>query len=190
TSRDFLQAMRQQLEFRMLEQQIAQYPGTPRIDVARQTLRDLVQGSPPDIAISFLTFSACGPPRFFGRFEAPQRGALLGAIQGLRSNSSTALADALKALPQHLPGGDVAVNAVVLADGNDTCGGDPCAVARQLAGRYPNLSISVVGIGQSARRAACIAQATGGEYLEPANAGALLNSLRNATGAELPAHCR
>ena len=50
---------------------------------------------------------------------------------------------------------------VLITDGKESCGRDPCRTARELKGRYPGLVIDVVDV--SGRTGlACVAQATGG----------------------------
>nr|WP_319390339.1 hypothetical protein [uncultured Cohaesibacter sp.] len=51
---------------------------------------------------------------------------------------------------------------ILVSDGKDTCDGDPCAAARQNA----DIEIDVVSLG-GGDALACVANATGGKWLEP-----------------------
>ena len=174
-------------------QDLINQPGIDRIDVAKGALRDLVQAAPNDVGFSLLSFNQCGPPRMHGQFPPGAKGPLLRSIQGIELDSSTALADALGALPGYVSGGrdpENPVNVVLLSDGADTCRGDPCQVAAALGRAYPHMRINVVAVGGRLGALRCVANATGGAFVEPDNADQLASALLRAAGQDLPEHCR
>ena len=174
-------------------QDLINQPGIDRIDVAKGALRDLVQAAPNDVGFSLLSFNQCGPPRMHGEFPPGAKAPLLRSIQGIELDSSTALADALASLPGYVSGGrdpENPVNVVLLSDGADTCGGDPCRVAALLGQRFPHLRINVVAVGGRLGALRCVADATGGAFVEPDNADQLASALVRAAGQDLPEHCR
>ncbi|MBZ0253472.1 MAG: hypothetical protein K8I02_09045, partial [Candidatus Methylomirabilis sp.] len=65
----------------------------------------------------------------------------------------------------------------------ETCGGDPCAAARELAASGRGVTIHVVGFalgGAADDQLACIAEATGGSYLKPERGGDLREAFSKA----------
>jgi hypothetical protein len=79
---------------------------------------------------------------------------------------------------------------VVVSDGQDSCGADPCSVARSLKAQKPKLTINVVDIvGDGYSN--CLAQLTGGKVLTPNSGLAFESTLKQATKeAQKPAHCK
>ncbi len=78
---------------------------------------------------------------------------------------------------------------LVVSDGEESCGQDPCAVATELARTKPHLKINVVDIlGTGAGN--CLAEATGGEVFTASNVEELSRMTRKAAQDVLPpSHC-
>ncbi len=77
---------------------------------------------------------------------------------------------------------------VLMSDGRETCDGDPCATARRLKRRNPNLVINTVGfaVGDAARQQlACVARATGGSYYAAGDSIQLAARLNDAARPRL-----
>ncbi|MBE2184942.1 MAG: VWA domain-containing protein, partial [Anaerolineae bacterium] len=73
---------------------------------------------------------------------------------------------------------------VLMSDGEESCGGDPCAVAAELLAQGFEVIINTIGVAPDANTRAqlqCIAQATGGAYYEANDAGALSEALSEAS---------
>ena len=69
---------------------------------------------------------------------------------------------------------------ILITDGLETCDGDPCQVARQMADDGVGVIIHVVGFGLKKGEAAklkCLTEPSGGLLLEAANAGELIAAL-------------
>jgi hypothetical protein len=80
---------------------------------------------------------------------------------------------------------------VVISDGEDSCGGNPCAIAQRLKAQKPLLKVNVVDIIGNSGTARCIAGATGGKVLRPQNAGDFEVAVKQAAAdAQAPAHCK
>lgn len=82
---------------------------------------------------------------------------------------------------------------VLLSDGEETCGGDPCGLARQLKAEAAGLTIHVVGfkVPHSAtwlvpeKRSACMAEETGGLALTAETREELIAALQKTLGCPL-----
>ncbi len=164
-----------------------------RMEVAKSSLKEAVRNSPSDINLSLMSFSDCGKIRMHGSFTPGQRGAMMGQVDRVRTGRGTALAEAIRSVPRMISGGkteDKPVNIVLFSDGRESCGGNACAQARALKQRYPHLYINVIAIGKSDQSQRCIANATGGLFLQPGNTAALAQAMKRASGQDIPEHCQ
>ncbi len=164
-----------------------------RMEVAKSSLKNTVRNTPNDIGLSLMSFSDCGKIRFHGSFSPSERQRLMSEVDRVRTGRGTALAEAIRSVPRMISGGkteDKPVNIVLFSDGRESCGGDACAQARALKRQYPHLYINVIAIGKSDQSQRCIANATGGLFLQPGNTAALADALKRASGQDIPDHCK
>lgn len=182
-----------QREFQNLEREADDPAKIDRIEVAKQALTAVVEASPDDVDFALVAFNTCGAPQRHGRYTPAERDRLLHRIGIIELDDHTALADTLRTLPQIIRGGqaeDEPVSVVLVSDGKDSCGGDPCAAAAELKGAAPHVYINAIGISRGAEEARCVAEATGGAFVQAENAEALAEELVHAAGQDLPEHCR
>ncbi len=148
-----------------LDQQLRAVPGRSRAEMAREVLRDVVRQAPDALTLDLTTFSDC--TEVTTRSYGPgQRDSAVSRINQLRPQGGTPLARSMEQAAQSLQSqaeDAERVTMVLVTDGNDSCQGDPCATARRLKERMPNLSINVVDLSQT-EALQCIAAATGGTY--------------------------
>jgi hypothetical protein len=164
-----------------------------RIEVAKQALTGVVDASPDDLDFTFVTFNNCGRPQVQGRFGPGQRGPLISRIQRTVLGDNTALAATIAAVPQMIESGRSAeepVNVVLVSDGADSCGGDPCAAAAALKRTLPHAYVNAIAISRDAGAVRCVPEATGGLFVQADDAERLAAELARATGQDLPEHCR
>ena len=175
-----------------LNQRAQSYPGRSRLSVAKESLTQMVRQASPDVAFDFFTFAECGAPRYEGHYEPPQRASMISRVQGMRVRPNTALADAVDGVRQQLARAqlDDRINLVLVSDGQDSCGGDPCAAARRMSAQFPEVAINVVALSRNLGPIKCVAEATGGQFYTAVNAENLAESIRQAAGQNVPAHCR
>lgn len=154
-----------------------------RIDQARRSIANMINGLPPGIDVGLVDFRGCDNvrrDRFYGDSE---RGQLIGEVNGLSPWGGTPLARSIERAG-NIVSGDVEAVIVVVSDGEDTCQGDPCAAARALKARKPKAIINVIDIsGDGKGRAViqCVAQATGGRVLTPNSPADFTRKLQQAT---------
>ena len=87
---------------------------------------------------------------------------MLARLNGVIPVAGTPLADGISKAGAMLDGVNRVSVMLVVSDGLESCEGDPCAVARELARGKPHLKINVVDIlGSGAGD--CLASATGGK---------------------------
>jgi len=158
---------------------------------SQPALKRFVREALPQLAIELYTVPYCGynPNRIAGG----NRAAVLGAIDTLNNlGGGSNLSGTLSAIRSSLSGQSKRTNIVIVTDGGDACGNaDPCGEARALAQAAPNVSVSVIGLTSSVETAGrCIASATGGQYLTPAETVDFGLFLRRATGAIRNEDCK
>lgn len=175
-----------------LEQQLRNYPGRSRMSVAREVMDEAVRRAPNSIALDLTYFNSC--TSITSNSYGTDRDGLRRAISSVSPDSGTPLARAMRVAANNLEGGDSAddpVNMVVVTDGNDSCQGDPCSVARELKRLKPGLVINVVDMSQS-NVLSCVSEATGGTYrrsrgVDPSE---LVAAVQEAAGYSGAGQCR
>lgn len=161
-----------------------------RVDVAKQASRRLVDDLPGDVDIGLVLIKDCPQAQKVGFYPPSQRSKLLRDIKAIAPNRKTPLASGIQVGGSMIDGVKKPALMVVISDGKETCGADPCAVARQLASRKPKLKVNVVDIlGTGAGN--CVAHATNGKVWTANNASELASMLEYAAAdVQGPAHCR
>jgi hypothetical protein len=168
---------------------LQQSSGPSRLDEAKKGVNSVVRSLPSDVDVGLAVLQRCPRADNLGFFSSPQRGQLLSRVAGLRPMQGTPLAQGIEEAGGMVDGVKAPAVLVVISDGEDSCGGDPCATARALKARKPNLTINVVDIlGNGA--ANCLANATGGRVLTPEDGLAFEKTIKRAAEQALkPAHC-
>lgn len=104
-------------------------------------------------------------------------------VRNIQAIGYTPISDSLIQAAASLPiGGDNTI--ILISDGEETCAGDPCAVARELAARDANLLVNTIGfvVNEFTRQQLeCIAEVTGGVYLDAPGPDELTDALREVT---------
>ena len=73
---------------------------------------------------------------------------------------------------------------ILVSDGRETCGGDPCPVAKKLAGRGVDLQFNAIGLavdGEARSQLQCIAKAGDGAYYDTQDTDSLDQALSKLT---------
>ena len=90
------------------------------------------------------------------------------ALDAVRPQGATPHAAVLEQASGQLTDGPASI--ILIADGSDNCGGDPCAAAAALAQARPGLAVHVIGFSEQGDAEtdlaglACMSQATGGTF--------------------------
>lgn len=175
--------------------------GVPRITEARQAVRRVL----PDLAahrrLGLVVYGPGGDGmcqsvelRLAPQWQAAAR--IVAEIETMSPDGSTPLTEAVfeaaKALNHKSKPGTI----VLVTDGDETCGGEPCQLAAQLAAEAPGLTVHVIGFKVRAQhftwdtsddatavsKARCLADATGGEYIAAETPEDLIAALRVTLG--------
>ena len=69
---------------------------------------------------------------------------------------------------------------ILITDGGESCGGDPCAFAQDLMKKRHDIVIDVVLVSTSSRALRCVSDATGGKLYTPADVQSFNNDIMNS----------
>lgn len=163
--------------------------GPSRLDEAKKGVNSVVRSLPDDVDVGLAVLKQCPGAENLGFFTGAQRDRLYALVSALRPTLGTPLAQGLEVAGGMVDGVKAPAVMVVISDGEDSCSGDPCATARALKARKPQLTINVVDIiGNGA--GSCMAAATGGKVLTPDDGLKFEKTIREAAEQVLkPAHC-
>jgi hypothetical protein len=161
-----------------------------RMVTAQQATADVLQRLPSDVGTGLVVVDACPAARNMGRYAPGQRGQMINQLRALRPHQGTPLADGILEAGSLVDGVNKESTILLVSDGGESCGGDPCAVARNLARQKPHLKINVVDIGGTGA-AACVAEATGGKMYSVSSIAELNAGINRAAQDALgPATCK
>jgi len=163
--------------------------GSSRLEEAKRGINSVIDSLPGDVDIGMTVLQDCPSANNLGFFSPAQRDQLRARVAGLRPMQGTPLAEGVQQAGGMVDGVTTPGVIVVVSDGKDSCGGNPCAVARALKARKPLLTINVVDIiGNGAVN--CMATATGGKVLQPGDGLAFERTIREAAAPAMkPDYC-
>ena len=155
--------------------------GQTKLDLAREAATRFVDGLPSTVEASLLVFGQQGDNRAAGKAKscagvdllAPMstdRARLVAAVSGVGAVGWTPLAAGLTRAEALLvssstPGEQIIY---VVSDGEETCGGDPVAAARQINNGRTRAIVNIIGFGLPSGEAAAlkaVSDAGGGKFV-------------------------
>ncbi|WP_082368054.1 VWA domain-containing protein [Piscinibacter sakaiensis] len=118
--------------------------------------------------------------------------ALQATVNGLQPKGMTPISESVRQAARQLRHTERAATVILVSDGEETCQADPCAVAAELEASGVNFTAHVIGFdvaaGSKARQQLqCLAERTGGRYLDARNAAELNQALGQVTQASTDA---
>ncbi|MES2687299.1 MAG: VWA domain-containing protein [Pseudomonadota bacterium] len=153
-----------------------------RLQAAKRAAEAMIRSLPGDVDVGLVDFAACGQVRRDKFYKPGERGALIGEINGLAGKAGTPLAEAIRRAGAVTSDSADSV-IVIVSDGDDSCGGDPCAAARAVRASRPNVVINVIDLADSPsgkRMMQCVASAGGGRVLSPGDPADLSRKMKEA----------
>ncbi|WP_299891760.1 vWA domain-containing protein [uncultured Ruegeria sp.] len=178
-----------------------------RIDAARAALRDVMPQIAPIRRIGLITYgpgpeNSCDGINLKFRPVANAMQPVVDAIALLDPNGLTPLTEAVREASEVLNYRKDPGIVVLVTDGNETCGGSPCALGAELASTAANLTVHVIGFRVDTGRfagdspdvelfpddvsvAKCISDRTGGMYISTEAIEELSDALRRTLGCNV-----
>ncbi len=173
----------------------AQIDGKPKLEIARESLRTVLQSVPADDEIGFMAYGhrtkgSCDDIELIVPPQAGSASAISAAADSMKFLGKTPLTAAVKQAAEALKYTEDKATVVLITDGLETCGGDPCALGKELKESGVDFTADVVGFGLTAdegKQIACLAENTGGKYIQASDEKALQQALVETVAAPAPA---
>jgi hypothetical protein len=167
--------------------------GTPRIDAAREVLKDFVTNVLPEgTPFALRAFGHIKPSSCDTRLEVPlaplDPASATKAIDAIQPKllSQTPLADSIAAVGEDLAGAPAGGTLLLLTDGEESCGGDPSAELRALRQRAAGVDVVIVSLGLDdpavQARFSQLAEVAGGGYQDVRAVEELNDAVRGSRG--------
>jgi Ca-activated chloride channel family protein len=169
-----------------------QLSGKPKIVMARDTLTSVLTDTPEKLALGLLAYghrqkASCSDIELLVPPATGSSRAILNAAKTVVPRGKAPLAASIEQAAQELNYQEQKATIIVVTDGADNCTGDPCATASDLKATGADFTIHVIGFGlkEAEKQAvACLADATGGLYLEAGDQAGLSAALTQAVKVE------
>lgn len=171
-----------------------QIDGKPKLEIARETLRSVLQSLPADLELGLMAYGHrekgnCEDIELVVPTAAGTGAAIIAAADGMKFLGKTPLTAAVRQAAEALRYTEDKATVVLITDGLETCNADPCAVGNELEQSGVDFTAHVVGFGLTAeegRQVACLAENTGGKYIQASDAKALEEALVETVVAAAP----
>jgi len=162
--------------------------GQPKIALAREVMSDLIAGLPDDARVGLVAYGHnrkgdCTDIETLRPLGPLDRRALTRQIQGLNPKGKTPITATVRHVVEELRTLEEPTSVVLVSDGLESCGGDPCAAVRDAREAGIDFRMHVVGfdLGEAdTAQLQCMAEAAEGSYYEAANAAELAKALQEA----------
>jgi Ca-activated chloride channel family protein len=176
--------------------------GLRRIDSARAALARILPSVAPKRRLGLITYGpgSRAPCANISLQLPPQRDAakaIQNRVNDLKPAGRTPLTSAVRLAAEALGYRDRPATIVLVTDGEESCGGAPCELAKALKARAPGLTVHVVSykivgsLGSEGRfEARCLADETGGLYVATETADELAAALEKVLGCPIVSDTR
>ncbi|RWM67913.1 VWA domain-containing protein [Mesorhizobium sp.] len=163
----------------------AQIDRKPKLEIARESVRTVLQSVPADREIGFMAYGhrekgSCEDIELIVPPQAGSAAAVSAAADSLKFIGKTPLTSAVKQAAEALKYTEDKATVILITDGLETCKGDPCALGKELRAAGVDFTVNVVGFGLTAdegKHVACLADNTGGKYIQASDEQALQDAL-------------
>jgi Ca-activated chloride channel family protein len=153
-----------------------------RLDIARSALQRLLPEITSQRRTGLIVFGAqenCSVELRL-RLARGAGGAISSQLDGLLPGAQTPIVRAVEQATVELRGRGIVV---VVTDGEETCGGDPCSLGQRLQSIAPDLVVHVIGYrlpSKANAKAKCLAEATAGKFVTVNAESELVQALSEA----------
>jgi hypothetical protein len=170
----------------------AKIGGQTKMEIAKKALYDLMLSIPLETNVAVRTYGHrkkddCSDIQLLTNFS-DQRLASFSEVIRVNPLGKTPLTGSIKAAAKDFVGKEGQDNSIILiTDGEETCGGDPCAAAKAAHESGIKVKINVIGFKIEPKERAqleCIANAGGGKYVSANDAAELTAATQQVAQVE------
>lgn len=168
-----------------------QIDGAAKMSIARTALRTLVDGLPTEAHTGLIAYGHrrkgdCNDIEILQDPAANKNAEIIGAVDAISPRGKTPLSASVQLAAETLKYEEDRATVILITDGIETCDLDPCALGASLEEGGVDFTTHIVGFGLSereGRQVACLAEETGGQYIEASNAGELGDAMTQVAEA-------
>ena len=172
----------------------AQIDGKSRIEIARDSLKQVLAGVPADLELGFMAYGhrSKGDCKDIEMLVPPAPGTadqISAAADALNPKGKTPLTAAVEQAADALKYTEDKATVILITDGIETCDADPCQLATDLEKKGVDFTVNVVGFGLSKSGGAavkCLADNTGGKYISADDEDGLKDAIQVAVDTSAP----
>ena len=165
-----------------------------KIEIARETMGEVLGVVPEANELGLIVYGHrskgdCGDIELAVPPAAGTAGAIAEFVKGINPKGKTPLLAAVKQAAEGLRYTEDKATVILVTDGLETCDADPCALGCELEAAGVDFTAHVVGFGLTkaeGAQVACLAENTGGRYIEAKDVGSLSEALKKTVVAEAP----
>lgn len=169
-----------------------QIDGRAKLEIAREALGAVLSEMPPEAELGLMAYGhrekgACTDIELVVPPGPGTAQAITDAAQAMKFLGKTPLTEAVRQAASTLKSTESKATVILITDGIETCEADPCALGAELEASGVDFTAHVVGFGLTAEEGAtvaCLAENTGGKYIEAKDAGSLVDALKTTVVAE------
>ncbi len=166
--------------------------GKSKLDIAKESLSSVVSSIPDGANVGFRAYghrnavsdkvNSCKDSELIFPIGPIDKSGIMAKINSLQAKGWTPIDYSLRQAKNDFPAQEEYGKRIILvSDGEETCGGDPCAAVKELINSGFKVQVDTVGFdvdSNTEKQLRCIAEASGGEYKSAKNANELTESLR------------
>ncbi len=169
-----------------------QIDGRPKLEIARETLKSVLPTLPEGLELGLMAYGhrekgSCEDIELVVPPARANSGAISAAADAMKFLGRTPLSAAVRQAAENLKYTEDKATVILVTDGLETCSADPCAVGAELEQAGIDFTAHVVGFGLTAeegREVACLAENTGGRYIQASDEAGLKEALVAAVTIE------
>ena len=172
--------------------------GASQMEIAKKAVRDTIGSIPANVPVAFRVYAhrvpktdreaSCQDTELVIPFQPVNPATFDTVLAGIKPTGYTPIAYSLKSAAGDFLGKESQHVIILLSDGEETCGGDPVAEAKNLLAQGFKLTVHTIGfrVDEKTRaQLAAISTATGGSYYDASDAASLTQNLQTATQKSL-----
>ncbi|MGD8387293.1 MAG: VWA domain-containing protein, partial [Desulfobacteraceae bacterium] len=149
-----------------------QVDGTPKIAIAKEVLTDLVQDLPDESVVGLVAYGHrrkgdCSDVEELIPLGRLDKERVIKTVQGLSPKGKTPITLSVRKTVDRIRHVEEETTIILVSDGKETCGGDPCALVKELKDAGIRFTLHVVGFDVTEEeriQLECMAKAGGGVY--------------------------
>lgn len=169
-----------------------QLEGRSKIEHAREAVDRMLSNWPADQSLGLVAYGHrrkgdCEDIELLLPADSADSEALRRQVAALSPKGMTPIAAAVRLAAEQLKYTEQKATVILVSDGEETCNADPCALGAELEKLGVDFTAHVVGFdlpeGKARAQLQCLAERTGGRYIEARNAGELNAALTEVSTA-------